>query len=192
MMYSDASASEDHPADTTMTALYRQLDDHDLGDDASFDVDAGLLRLLTRIQHEVTSPEPAVIISRATRPGFAPFRLQATEAGVGRRYLGLYPAVFLPGNEQRRHSSRHMVNFAVALEFAQPVNRAHALGRPHALGHPHAPAHNGSLGRLRAHTDNLDHTRTRSLDVTLTPAHTHTGTHSLDLDLDLANLIRVM
>jgi hypothetical protein len=93
MMYSDASASGDHPTDTTMTALYRQLDDHELGDDASFDVNAGLGQLLTRIQHEVTSPEPAVITSSATRPRFLPFRLRATGARRGRRrYLGLHLA----------------------------------------------------------------------------------------------------
>ena len=112
MMYSDASTSEDHPTDTTMTALYRQLDDHELGDDASFDVDAGLRRLLARIEHEVTSPEAAVIVSRATRLTFPRFRLRATGAGRGRRrHLGLYSAaaaailltlaigraIFLPG-----------------------------------------------------------------------------------------------
>jgi hypothetical protein len=93
MMYSDASFSGDHPTDTTMTALYRQLDDHELGDDASFDVNVGLWHLLTRIQHEVTSPAPAVITSSATRPRFSPFRLQAIGARGGRRrYLGQHLA----------------------------------------------------------------------------------------------------
>jgi hypothetical protein len=93
MMYSDASASEDHPTDTTMTALYRQLDDHELGDDASFDVNVGLRHLLTRIQQEVTSPEPAVVTASATRLRSPRFRLQATGARRGRcRYLGLHLA----------------------------------------------------------------------------------------------------
>jgi len=93
MMYSDASASEDRPTDATMTALYRRLDDHELGDDAGFDVNVGLQHLLARIKHEVTSPEPAVITSSATRPGFFRFRLQATGASRGRRrHLGLHLA----------------------------------------------------------------------------------------------------
>ena len=111
-MHSDASVFEDHPTDITMTALYRQLDDHELGDDASFDVNAGLRHLLTRIQHDVTSPEPAVFTSSAPRPTFPRFRLQATGAKRGRRrYLGLHSAaavaillilaicraIFLPG-----------------------------------------------------------------------------------------------
>jgi hypothetical protein len=98
-MYSDASFSGDsgdsgdHPTDTTMTALYRQLDDHELGDDARFDVNVGLRHLLTRIQHEATSPEPAVITSGTTRPRFSPFRLQAIGARGGRRrYLGQHLA----------------------------------------------------------------------------------------------------
>ena len=112
MMYSDASVSGDRPTDTTMTALYRQLDDHELGDDASFDVNAGLRHLFTRIQREVTSPEPAVITSSATRLRFRPLRPQAAGARrVRRRSLGLHSAaaagillivaicaaIFLPG-----------------------------------------------------------------------------------------------
>jgi hypothetical protein len=94
MMYSDASVSQDHPTDTTMTALYRQLDDHELGDDASFDVNAGLRHLLTCIEHEVTSPEQAVITSSAPRPRFLPRRPQIAGARHGRRRsMGLYPAV---------------------------------------------------------------------------------------------------
>jgi hypothetical protein len=94
MMYSDASVSQHRPTDTTMTALYRQLDDHELGDDAAFDVNAGLRHLLTCIEHEVTSPEQAVITSSAPRPRFLPRRPQIAGARHGRRRsMGLYPAV---------------------------------------------------------------------------------------------------
>jgi DNA-binding NarL/FixJ family response regulator len=44
-MYDGDSRQEDEAVDTVMAAVYRQLDDHDLGTDTPFDAEAGLRRL---------------------------------------------------------------------------------------------------------------------------------------------------
>lgn len=84
MIHPRASVPQDQPTDITMTALYRQLDDHELGDDASFNVHAGLLQLADRIHHEVTSPAPAVLTSAVTRPRLFLSRLRDAGARCGR------------------------------------------------------------------------------------------------------------
>jgi hypothetical protein len=68
MMYHGDSRPDDRAADTAMTALYRQLDDHHLDTDAPCDLAAGLRRLTRRISHEAMQPAAA---QNARQPGQA-------------------------------------------------------------------------------------------------------------------------
>lgn len=53
MYHGDDSRPEDLAADNAMTALYRQLDQHDLPADTPFDTEAGLRDLTSRIDREL-------------------------------------------------------------------------------------------------------------------------------------------
>lgn len=79
-MYPDAPVPQNQPTDTVMTALYHQLDDHELGDDTSFDVYAGLQQLADRIRREGASSAPIVPASAAIRPRHLLPRLRAARA----------------------------------------------------------------------------------------------------------------
>lgn len=52
MYQGDDSRPQDQAADTAMTALYRQLDQHDLSGDAPFDTEAGLRDLTGRARQD--------------------------------------------------------------------------------------------------------------------------------------------
>jgi hypothetical protein len=81
-MYHDDSSPQDQAADATMTALYRQLDDHDLPGDAPLDTAAGLRDLTGRIQAESSHASQSAHVGREHG------RLRVSAHGTAGRHIG--------------------------------------------------------------------------------------------------------
>jgi hypothetical protein len=101
-MYRDTPAPHDQPTDAMMTALYRQLDDHELSDDAGFDARAGLQQLADRIRRESIVPADGAGTPAAPRPEPLPGRRRAAAGRRGRPPRHRLPA---PNRYPRPHQA---------------------------------------------------------------------------------------
>jgi hypothetical protein len=111
-MYRDTPAPHDQPTDAMMTALYRQLDDHELTDDAGFDARAGLQQLADRIRRESIVPADAAGTPAAPRPETLPGRRRAAEGRRGRPPQHRAPA---PNRYPRPHPAAAVTAAALLL-----------------------------------------------------------------------------
>jgi len=90
-MYHGDSCQEDEAIDTVMAAVYRQLDDHDLGTDTPFDTESGLRRLAEQMHR---GDQPGTLRTSIPSPGTPlDFRLLGTfQMTAGGRLADLGPA----------------------------------------------------------------------------------------------------